>query len=304
MNLSENAAARSLHMEALPNARELGGYVTEDGREVVRGRLLRTAALAKASPEDLRRLSEEYQLKLILDLRDPREAAEKPDPDIPGTRYVNIPIIDPDSFDVIDPDEDGAAKAAGGSGKQETAKSEEERKRERFLAAADTFHELTEAFDGDGLYSMLLMSPFGSGGYRRFFREILLAPEGAVLWHCSQGKDRTGIAAALLLAALGVSEETILSDYLLTNEFCGDRIGRAKEMLSGYGYAEELIDSTALTMEGATEAYMCRLFAEVKKACGTMRHFLRERLLLSEEDLAVIRERFLVPVRPEEDCAL
>ena len=42
-----------------------------------------------------------------------------------------------------------------------------------------------------------------------------------MLWHCTQGKDRTGVAALLVLTALGIDEETIRRDYMLTNEFTG-----------------------------------------------------------------------------------
>ncbi len=61
-------------------------------------------------------------------------------------------------------------------------------------------------------------------------------PERAVLWHCTGGKDRTGLAAMLILSALGVDEETVVKDYLLTNEFNAQRIAGTKQYLRAQGY--------------------------------------------------------------------
>jgi hypothetical protein len=69
------------------------------------------------------------------------------------------------------------------------------------------------------LYRYLATSPEAVDAYARFF-EILLASEGKpVLWHCTQGKDRTGVGAMLLLSALGLEEETILQEYMRTNDY-------------------------------------------------------------------------------------
>ena len=66
-----------------------------------------------------------------------------------------------------------------------------------------------------GLYRNLVMDPFSRQQYRKFFGILLDQKEGAVLWHCSAGKDRVGVGTALLLSALGIPRETILADYMI-----------------------------------------------------------------------------------------
>ena len=62
----------------------------------------------------------------------------------------------------------------------------------------------------------MFTTPEGINSYKEFFKVILNEP-GAILWHCSQGKDRAGMAAFLLEYALGVSLKDCIEDYLLTN---------------------------------------------------------------------------------------
>jgi protein-tyrosine phosphatase len=68
---------------------------------------------------------------------------------------------------------------------------------------------------GDGEYTYRGMGKMLAPQYRTIFRR-LLASEGPVLFHCSAGQDRTGIASALILTALGVDRQTIIADYHLS----------------------------------------------------------------------------------------
>ena len=66
-------------------------------------------------------------------------------------------------------------------------------------------------------YQQMYLPEDGIAMFRGFFKELLDADGGAVLWHCVSGKDRTGNATMLLLTVLGVDKETIIEDFLLTN---------------------------------------------------------------------------------------
>ena len=67
------------------------------------------------------------------------------------------------------------------------------------------------------LYPAIITDPRSQEYYGRFLRTVLEA-EGGVLWHCSQGKDRAGLASAFVLAALGADRETIVADFDLSND--------------------------------------------------------------------------------------
>ena len=88
--------AQSLNLNSVGNARELGGYPVSDGRKVKRGVLLRTAALYGISSDDVTRLTKDYRLSVIADLRMTLEAAPKPDPIIDGVKNVSLHVINED----------------------------------------------------------------------------------------------------------------------------------------------------------------------------------------------------------------
>ena len=165
----------------IDNARDLGGIPTQDGKKVKSGLLYRTAELDESTADDIRRLSEEYHIRYILDFRDPIEFGNRPDLAVPGAENIAIPVLP--KVPVSD---------------REIATVE----------PMDVFNRI---------YREFALDDRPAEAYREFF-DILLRGDGPVLWHCTQGKDRTGIAAILLLTALGVSWEEAEHDYFLTNE--------------------------------------------------------------------------------------
>lgn len=71
------------------------------------------------------------------------------------------------------------------------------------------------------LYRIMVRDFYGA--FAEFLALAAKADRGPILFHCAAGKDRTGIAAALLLSALGTDRETIFQDYLLSNPGLGDK---------------------------------------------------------------------------------
>ena len=161
------------------NARDLGGLPAADGRKVKPARLLRGAGLELASDRDVMRL-QELQLRHIVDFRDARERSTHPDREIPGALYHSV------------------AALPGLPGKP----------------PEDGIPDFDAVFRS--LYAALAESPHSIAAYREFFRILLDCREGAVYFHCAQGKDRTGIAAILVLSALGVPQHEIMADYFLS----------------------------------------------------------------------------------------
>lgn len=170
-----------LKFEHTDNARDLGGIPTIDGKRVKSGLLYRTAELDESTPDDIRRLSEDYHIRYILDFRDPIEYGNRPDLAIPGAENIAIPVLP-----------------------RIPANDYE-------IAHADPMTIFNR------IYREFALDDRPAAAYREFF-DVLLRGDGPVLWHCTQGKDRTGIGAILLLTALGVSWEEAERDYFLTNE--------------------------------------------------------------------------------------
>lgn len=195
-----------MEFDSIANARQLGGVTRPDGRRIKENLLLRTGHLGKASDGDVRRLAD-MGLAHIIDLRDEREVSENPDRPVPGAEHHHIPALG-DLYDIF-----------------------VKRPDDPTLTPAELHRDFTT------IYRVLALSPHSQDAYEEFFRVLLSSAGKPVLWHCTQGKDRTGIAAILLLMALGFEEDAAIEEYLLTNIHANRKIdafiasGRAPEKL-------------------------------------------------------------------------
>ena len=283
----------SIGLTGIQNARELGGYKTADGRTVKSGVLLRTAKLSAASEDDLRRLTEVYRLAKIFDLRSPEEiegspdiapfqGTSGPDPDpVPGdAEYFNLPVLNmkkmlEQNYEII------------------------EREGISLSQKIDPIQMITVSINagmiGDGLYYGFLDDEPGRQSYSRMFRELLSLEDGrSALFHCTQGKDRTGVAAMLILSALGVPEKTIIEDYLLTNVFNEKRIGQERMMLQRSGKVPpEMIDTYLMAMDRVNGDTMTSVFSHIKEKYGSVTDYLINELGVSEAELGQLKKKFL-----------
>ena len=169
------------------NFRELGGYPADEGKHVRWGQIYRGIPTGKLTGEADRRLLDSLGLRLILDLRSSGEAKKEPDYVPDGARLVQICGLCA---------EDGAEIA---------------------FAPGDIEKLMQTAEEGESISQRLYRRMLtGNKAFKELFR-ALEAGETPILFHCSAGKDRTGVAAMLILLALGASDETICADYAQTN---------------------------------------------------------------------------------------
>ena len=143
-----------------------------------------------------------------------------------------------------------------------------------------------------GLYRNLVMDPFSRQQYRKFFGILLDQKEGAVLWHCSAGKDRVGVGTALLLSALGVPRETILADYMMVNTFTAEVVESRLEELNERLQNPQLIDCLRELMQ-VQESYLISVFQAIEDGYGTMDSFLEKEMGLCAEKREQLREMYL-----------
>ena len=270
--------SQTISMTGIGNARELGGYRTDDGRRVKRGVLLRTAALANASEEDIKRLVDDYGLATVIDFRMTMENANAPDPDIPGVDNVSIHIMDED-----------AIKKKNADDKQDSLSN---------IDLNDPISKLDLAIKlgivSDRMYIDFLSSDVGKAGYKEFFEELKKLPEGrSLLFHCTQGKDRTGCGAMLILSALGVPEETIMKDYLLTNEFNAEKIAGERKLLESRGIEEGKYDLYMMGMDEVFPEMMTNTLDWIKDEYGSPVAYIKKELGVSDADIDALKDKFL-----------
>lgn len=180
------------------NFRELGGYQTKDGRRIRKHKLLRSAALNNLSVDDLDYLAD-YGLRYDVDFRSPEEKKRQPDRLPAHTNYHFAPVFTVD---------------------ETKSQSTDRQHDQRFLTEVNAgFKQMLDA------YNDIVLSDNAKRAYRQFF-DLLLAndrEDESVIFHCSAGKDRTGMGAVYALTALGVDKQTIRADYLASNEFLKNR---------------------------------------------------------------------------------
>lgn len=251
-----------IQMEGIHNIRDLGFTPVEGG--IIRpGRLIRSSSLAQATKEDVRVLAEEYHLAQIIDLRSHTEAREAPDVYVPGAAYQQIPLIDEEAM--------GITRDEG--------------------SMRDMLSELAEMPDLKDMYA-LLATPGGSEVWRQVFALLFQPREGAVLWHCSEGKDRCGLVSAMVLYALGAKPGEVEADYLKTNIAAQPRAeGMYRQVLEKTG--DEAIAQKIKAAFLAKSEYLQAAMAGVQKSYGGVDGFLERACGLDDRMRQALRERFV-----------
>ena len=271
--------SQSLSLTGVGNARELGGYRTEDGRAVKHGVLLRTAKLTDATEEDIRRLISDYRLAVDVDFRGDGEVERAPDPEMEGVEYMNIHILD---------------ESAGPSEELEAEIAALEEQGIEVDKITMTRLAMKYGCLSDQMYVDFLSSDVGKAGYSRFFQALLSLPEDrSLLFHCTQGKDRTGCGAMLILFALGADEETIMADFLLTNEYNAALIAEEREYLIENGIAEDELDIYMKTMDQVFPEFMENAIQWMTETFGSPMGYITQELGVSESEIQALRDKFL-----------
>ena len=261
------ASVRRLPLEGATNFRDLGGYRATDGRFVRWGRLYRSDHLVNLTARDYVYL-DGLGIRVVCDLRTPGERAKAPTEWVgDAPEIVNVSVLS---------DAD--------------------------LAAATTPIPLDEfrrrltvpgSIAGTAVYERLVMSYIES--YRQVFRRLVDRPVPA-LTHCTGGRDRTGVYAAIVLTMLGVPWDTVVADYLLTNRYLltDARIGQMQKDYQAQYKLEEPPPAegirTMLTLQRDT---LDAAFDALTSRYGSFDRFVEEGLQLSARDREALKAKFL-----------
>lgn len=243
---------RVIQLEGGSNLRDIGGWRTGDGRMVRYGQVFRSAALHALTEADLATL-QTLGVRVICDFRGDGERTRFPSRMPPGAVDMTVhelaiaPTIGASLRDLI-------------ANRDATEADVMEVMRLAYAAYAIDWHHQ----------------------YRAMF-DLLLASDAPLLFHCTAGKDRTGFGAALLLAALGVAADSVLTDYMATN-----RLWRGDPEL-----AASLPPAVAATLLTVNPAFLAAAFDAIDAAHGSMDVYLRDCIGLDASRLAALQGRLL-----------
>ncbi|MFI9404478.1 tyrosine-protein phosphatase [Nocardia sp. NPDC052316] len=222
---------RSLNLQGVQNARDIGGYRTGTGRTVRTGLVYRTGQLNNATPADLAELSGR-QVRVVDDLRTVYERTIGPDK-VPADATANWDDV---------------------------------------IGQAPPEVLVSTLTGGDSLYRAFITAPGANQAFAAVLHDII-ATDGAVLFHCTAGKDRTGWTTAVLLTLLGVDRDTVYQDYLLSNQYRNT--------------------TPADPINGVQQSWLDAAFDQVNQSYGSFDNYLRAGLQLSDTDLAALKAKLL-----------
>lgn len=245
-------ADRLIKLEGTANFRDAGGYRTTDGQWVRMGEIYRSDALNKLTANDLAKL-QRLRVKTVFDLRMQDERSKDADKVPAGATYVVADVFaGSGSFQALPKTPDEAVKAMIDAEKAMVS--------------------------GDG----------GKKAYTQVFEGIERDRNRAVLFHCTAGKDRTGWANATLLTALGVPQDTVMADYLASNDY---RKAANEAVLSHLPAAQAAVYKPMLDVR---PEYLNSGYAEVQAKYGTFDRYLKDGLGIDSRELRELKNDLLV----------
>jgi protein-tyrosine phosphatase len=255
-------------LQSAPNFRDIGGYPTADGAIVAKGKIYRSqvvAAPTEADHETLRRIGVRY----VCDLRGARERA-------------NTPSRWPEGVAPVERNLDIGVDVRAGA--------------ERLLAL------LIEDPTAAGVRRMmtlnysLLPQAFADGRLKLFLDDLLDGDNFPAVIHCTAGKDRTGFVCAMVLTALGVPEDSVIDDYMLTERF----IDFDTMMTNSAHYLKAITgdrispdDAMLRMLCGVSPDYLAASFAVIEEQYGSVDGYLEETAGLDAAKRERLRELML-----------
>ncbi|RMC23470.1 MULTISPECIES: tyrosine-protein phosphatase [unclassified Lactobacillus] len=252
---------RIIKLDGPLNFRDVGGYQNENGQKVKWNKIYRSDSLSSLTATDQTKL---VQLRIAVDcdLRSQYEKKSSPDIHWSNVKYVDVPIYD-----------------------ENESGSQSNHHIYRFL---HHIPNLNNNFIGR-IYQQTLLNSHSREMFAQIFTELLkLKPDQALVYHCSAGKDRTGMVSALILMALGVGDDTIARDYLLTNKLYDFAVSRqlpSNDEITQMVAKMNVTKGEGIAIRGITET--------IRGGWGDFATFFEKELGFNSADLTQLRQMYL-----------
>ncbi|MBB6331443.1 protein-tyrosine phosphatase [Chryseobacterium sediminis] len=248
----KNETEKVIHIKKVTNFRTVGNIKNTEGRTLKEGRFYRSAhlhKLKKKSFDDLDNLG----IKEIIDLRNSKEISQKPDQLPAEITYKKYSAFEDEG------DQLAQAKKLVLKGKVNASDADK-----RMI---DFYREyVTE----------------NPEVIKKIITEILES-ENPVLYHCTAGKDRTGITTALILTILKFDKETIYNEYLLSNNYRKDMVQKRLRLANRLHFIYPKMDLQVLEkLSWVEKRYLDAAFGEIDKKYGSTDAYIQQVLGISD----------------------
>lgn len=254
------ASERLLGLEGAPNFRDIGDYATANGQRVRRGLMFRSGELSKLTPADAGKV-DKLRFKSVIDLRTQEERDHEPSVWLQAPAEIYLSPKD---------------------------------------SLAPNLHDLlldagTAEGARNGLVKFYASMP---DLYRQEYAEMfhhLAAGRLPMLVHCTAGKDRTGVAMAVLLSSLGVPRQTVIQDYAMTERLVPPAAAAARRAGPVGGTAElqlalaQLPEESRIAIWRSDPAYIESALLSIDHKYGSIDSYLEQGLKLSPDEIYAAR---------------
>ncbi|WP_406298522.1 tyrosine-protein phosphatase [Embleya sp. NBC_00888] len=244
-----------------PNFRDAGGHATADGRKVRTGLVYRSDGLGEVDAADAATLLR-LGIGLVIDLRSDTERDREPDRVPQGAELLIADVMgrqNDELFGEVFADPDRAGELLGGT------------------AGRELMCEV---------YRRFVTTEGARAAYREVFARMA-AVDAPTVFHCSQGKDRTGWTSAVLLTLLGVPRATVLEDYLASTEHLKDKNGEILRHIAERGFDPAHLKPVF----DVHEDYLNTAFSTAEELYGSVEGYVRDGLGVTDAQVARLRER-------------
>lgn len=270
-------AERTLPISGINNFRDMGGYTGAGGKMVKWGLLYRSNHLYNLTPQAQTYL-EGLQVKTIIDYRSANEIAKSPNAFIGENKTFHL--------DATAQTAELAAQFAAESSNEDRALIES--------VMRDIPVELINGQGGQVIeqYRHFVLSEKSKKAFKAMINVLLDSANAPIIQHCRGGKDRTGYGALLTLSMLGVSEQDIIADYMLTG---ANRMERNNVKMTAYRQITDNQDvlDYLLTLIDTRETFIVETLNTMKALSGSVNNYIKNELGFTDSDFIKIQENYL-----------
>lgn len=264
---------KSIKVKGLKNTRDLSSLSDLSGLNIKSKIIFRSGRIDKVSEKRRNKFFQDNNITKVIDLRNEVEISEARTIRFPeNVQNVKLPILSKAFFGITHEKKMSKALTVDSVKKASTVGED------KYLTS---------------MYQDILTNVESQQLIRQLFQIIIDSNEGAVLYHCQTGKDRTGIVSMLILNILGVDEETIIEDYMASQYFNRKYIKSRLFLLSIAFFIKKDLRRLLVQMLGAKKEYMRDTINFIKYKYGSIEDYLINIIKLTKEDLLKIREKLL-----------
>jgi len=250
-------ANRNISFKKVVNFRDIGGLITSEGKTVKWGKIFRSDNLSTLKDKEFEKFKA-LHIKTVYDLRTPSEIAPKQDNLPDNVNYIPFPIIN-DNGDLLSKMK---SKVING--------------------------EISEQQSNEMMLDLYKTSVTDNTLLKELIHKIINSDE-PILYHCSAGKDRTGVVTALLLSILKVDRETIIEEYMLSNFYRNQKIksmlGKAKMATIIKPHLQTKVIENFMCVD---RDYINAVFEVIDTKYGGTDNFIANQLGITEQERSII----------------